>query len=358
MNVEFDHIERFHLIWLVVAIAAVGVYGVWRRRRAMRAFADVRLLGAIAPPVSWSRGLLRIGLIGLALASLVVAVMGPRWGERTETVVKRGIDIMVLLDVSRSMLARDIAPNRLERAKISISDDLLPALGGDRIGLIAFAGAASLKCPLTSDYGFFRLALDEISTRSAPRGGTLIGDAIRKAGEAFSDDLGNYKIILLITDGEDHESFPVEAARGVWQDEQIPIVAVALGDPRAGARIPVESGAGENYLEHEGEVVWSRADFAQLREIAEVSDLDAFIPVGTRDFDLGEIYRERIVPAIDFQRREETEQIARPSRYHPFAAAALALLLIESFIRDGRRRPAKSAATGAILSAEDRSAAA
>jgi Ca-activated chloride channel family protein len=252
------------------------------------------------------------------------------------------------------MLARDIAPNRLERAKISLSDDLLPALGGDRVGLIAFAGAASLKCPLTSDYGFFRLTLDEISTRSAPRGGTLIGGAIRKAGEAFSDDLGNYKIILLITDGEDQESFPVEAARAVWADRQIPIVAVALGDPREGARIPVETGSGEGYLEHRGEVVWSKADFTQLRQVAEVSDLKAFIPVGTRNFDLGEIYRERIVPAIDFQRREETEQIARPSQYHPFAAAALALLLIESFLRDGRRRPARSAATGAILASDER----
>ena len=354
-GVTFDNLRWLNLLWAVLAVLLIGVYGIWQRRRAMRIFATLKPRGIIAPPLSWSRPLIRLALIALALTSLVAAMIGPRWGETTQTVVKRGIDVIVLLDVSRSMLARDIAPNRLERAKISIRDDLLPTLGGDRIALITFAGIESLKCPLTSDYGFFRLALDEVSTKSSPRGGTKIGDAIRKAGKAFSDELENHKIILLITDGEDHDSFPVEAAQGVWEDSEIPIVAVALGDQTEGARVPVATATGESYLEHDGAVVWSRANFDQLRRIANVSDLNAFIPVGTRDFDLGSIYRDTIVPAIDYKERTESEQVSQPSQYHLFAVAALLLLLIDSFLRD-TPRPLASSDSAAVIAARSEAA--
>lgn len=301
-------------------------------------FASANLLGRLTAPVGWTRPLARLALIVLCLAFLVAAIIHPRWGEREQTVMRRGIDVMVLLDVSRSMLARDIAPSRLKRAKLSIRDDLLPALGGDRIGLIAFAGAGTLKCPLTHDYGFFRLALEDVNTTSSPRGGTLIGDAIRKADDAFDDSLDTHKVVLLITDGEDHESYPIEAATNLWSDHKIPIVTVALGDEREGARIPVRTERGEEYLTHDDQVVWSRANFDDLRRIARVSDLNAFVPVGTKNFDLGEIYRERIVPAIEYKERLETERVPLPSRYHAFALAALALLLLDSLLRDGPRR--------------------
>jgi hypothetical protein len=142
--------------------------------------------------------------------------------------------------------------------------------------------------------------------------------------------------VLLITDGEDHKSYPVEAARALWEDKQIPVIVIALGDERQGARIPVRTGQGVEYLEHEGQVVWSRANFDILRRVADVSDLDAFVGVGTRNFDLGEVY-SRIASALDARRQAEAQRVQRPSRYHPFAVAALALLLIDSFLRDGRR---------------------
>ena len=283
-NLEFDQRWLF-LAWLVPVVAAMGIYGIWQRQRELRLFASARLLPRLAPPLGWSRPLARLGLLLLCLLALVAAIIDPRWGEREQRVVRRNIDLMVLLDVSKSMLARDIAPNRLQRAKLSLRDDLLPVLGGDRIGLIAFAGLPSLKCPLTNDYGFFRLALDDVDTSSVARGGTLIGDAIRKAAECFPDKLNTHKVILLITDGEDHESFPVAAAQAVWEDHRIPIIAVALGDEREGARIPLESERGEQYLQYQGQTVWSRANFEDLRRIAAVSELGAFIPAGTRNFD-------------------------------------------------------------------------
>jgi Ca-activated chloride channel family protein len=337
-NLEFDDLRWLNLLWAVLLVAAVGAYGAWQRRRALAVFGSPNLLGRLTTPVGWTRPLVRLVLITLCLTCLVAAIIGPRWGERDQTVVRRGIDVMVLLDVSRSMLARDIAPNRLERAKLSIRDDLLPVLGGDRIGLITFAGVPTLKCPLTHDYGFFRLVLEDVNSKSSPRGGTLIGDAIRKADEAFHDSLDTHKVVVLITDGEDHESYPLEAAVNLWNDSEIPIVTVALGDEREGARIPIRTERGVEYLEYKNKVVWSRANFDDLRRIAQVSNLNAFVPVGTRNFDLGQIYREKIVPAIEYKERQEVERVPLPSQYHVFAVAAFMLLLIDSFLRDGPRR--------------------
>jgi Ca-activated chloride channel homolog len=344
-RLEFDDLRWLMLLWAVAAVGAVGVYGIWQRRRALRRFASVRLLTILAPPMGWVRPLVRMGLVILCLAALVAGIIGPRWGEQEQVLYRRNIDVLVLLDVSRSMLARDIAPNRLERAKLSLRDDLLPALGGDRVGLITFAGATSLACPLTSDYGFFRLTLADVNTNSSPIGGTKIGDAIRKAGESFPDALDTHKIILLITDGEDHDTEPVAAAAGIWEDHKIPIVAVALGDEREGARIPVETTGGEKYLEYEGQLVWSKANFDDLRRIAAVSDLNAFVPVGTRNFDLGEVYRQVIVPKIKYKEQQEKETVPLPSRSHVFAVAALGLLLVDSLLRDHPRRAAAVAST-------------
>ena len=336
-QVEFDNLRWLHLLWVALLVAAISIYGLWQRQRALRLFASADLLPRLAPPIGWLRSVLRIGLVLLSLIALTAAIIGPRWGERDQTVMRRGIDVMILLDVSRSMLARDIAPNRLQRAKVAIRDDLLPALGGDRVGLITFAGVPALASPLTHDYGFFRLALDDVTTKSSPRGGTLIGDAIRKAGDAFHDSLDTHKVVLLITDGEDHESYPIEAAKNLWEDHEVPIVTIALGDEREGARIPIASDRGEEYLTHDDQVVWSRAGFEDLRRIAAVSNLNAFVPVGTRNFDLGQIYREKIVPAIEYKERTDIERVPLPSQYHVFAVVALALLGVDSFLRAGPR---------------------
>jgi len=342
-NLTFDNLRYLNLLWAVGAVILLGVYGAWQRRRALRRFADLSLLPALAPWAGWLRPMSRLALVAGALAALVAALIGPRWGEATQKMVRRNMDVLVLLDVSRSMLARDIAPNRLERAKLAIRDDLLPALGGDRIGLIAFAGKPSVVCPLTTDYGFFRLALADVTTDSAPVGGTLIGDAIRKAGELFKKEIDSHKIILLITDGEDQESLPVEAASGVWQEQKIPVIALALGDPEQGARIPVGSEKSAKYLEYGGKEVWSKANFAELERVAKVSNAGRFIAVGTSNFDLGDIFT-RVARLVRAETQSEEQNIRQPARFHPFAVLALVLILIESFIRDGVRLPPRAGA--------------
>ena len=334
MSVSFDDLGYLHLLWVVLLVVLAGSYAIARRRQALRAFADRALLDRLAPESSWTRPISRLVLQTLALIALVAAILHPRWGEADEIQTSRSIDVMILLDVSRSMLATDIAPNRLERARLAIRDDLLPKLAGDRVGLITFAGTATLACPLTNDYGFFRLALDDVTTRSAARGGTLIGDAIREANAAFDDTEDTSRLVILITDGEDQESFPVDAARDLWSDRKVPVVAMALGDEREGARIPMETG---DFQRYEGQIIWSRANFDDLRRVAAASGLNAFLGVGTRDFDLGEIYTQ-IVNSIEFQQRTEVERIQQPSRYHLFAVLALLLIGWDSFLRDGIRR--------------------
>ncbi len=335
-DLTFDDLRWLHLLWAVLAVALIGLFGVWQRQRALRRFASANLLGRLVPGAGWVRPVTRLLLVLATLIALVAALIGPRWGEATQQMIRRNVDVMILLDVSRSMLAEDIVPSRLERAKLALRDDLLPAMGGDRVGLITFAGTATLSCPLTTDYGFFRLALEDVGVRSAARGGTLIGDAVRLAGEVFADEIDTHKIIVLITDGEDQESFPVEAAANVWEEQQIPIVALPLGDPEQGARVPVRPGADE-YVQYEGDVVWSKADFATLERMTAVSDQGVFVPVGTSNFHLDEIYRE-VVGRMRADEQAEQRSIHQPSRYHPFAVAALLFLLVDSLLRDGPRR--------------------
>lgn len=328
-GVSFDNPIWLHLMWVVGVVVAIGIYGMRQRRLGMQRFADVALWPRLVPATNRAAAFLRLGLIGASLALLAVALANPRWGGEPRSVFRRNVDVFVLLDVSRSMLADDLAPNRLERARLALRDDLVGALSGEHVGLITFAGDALLACPLTNDYGALRLALDDVTVRSVERGGTLIGDAIRAASDAFQTKLDTHKLVILVTDGEDHESFAVEAAAAAWEEQQISTIAVALGDPQRGARIPVNTQTGQHYVQHDGQDVWSKADFESLRRIVSVSEQGVLIPAGTGDFDLGAVYRQ-LVRAIRFEETTEQRQTHRPLRYHAFALAALVLVLLDS----------------------------
>src|SRR5262245_49397349 len=182
-----------------------------RRRRAAEAFVAQAMWSRILPPDSPSRFWSKLLLREVALIAGLVALAGPRFGAQYEEVIPRGSDLYMLIDVSRSMLAQDVPPSRLGRAKADVAA-LVNRLDGERIGLIAFAGQAVVKCPLTVDYDAFRRSLDELDPSSAPRGGTAIGDAIRKALEVFQARTERDQAILLSTDGGDQEWSPIEAA--------------------------------------------------------------------------------------------------------------------------------------------------
>ncbi len=241
----------------------------------------------------------RILLIGACLSLSVFALMRPQAPAGVETVSGNRVraDIMIAIDVSRSMLAEDASPNRLARAKAEISE-FVDRLVGHRVGLVAFAGRAAVLSPLTSDYGYFRLVLREVDTESVARGGTRIGDAVRRATRAFGPARNVPRILLLITDGEDHDSFPKDAL-----DETIAagirVIAIGFGsesgstitvtDPETGVRRQIRDGAGN--------VVISRLDGELLRELALATE-GIYIPAGTSIIDLDSIVAEHIDPLI------------------------------------------------------------
>ena len=176
-------------------------------------FIEAGILDRIKISVSPVRRRWKTALALLGIGFIAVGLARPGWNPEAETIERRGRDVVFLLDVSRSMLAEDLAPNRLERAKLAIQD-AVEGLQGDRVGLVIFAGHALVKCPLTHDYGFFKLMLEDVSTESISRGGTMIGDAIRKTlEEVFDEQFKQYKDLILITDGEDPHTSPSDTRR-------------------------------------------------------------------------------------------------------------------------------------------------
>ena len=241
------------------------------------------------------------------------------------------------------MLAEDVAPNRLERAKAEIRD-LLELLDGDQVGLVAFAGRASIVAPLTPDFGFVRLALDDTGPHSVTRGGTRLEEPIRKAVAGFGDAGEVSRSILLITDGEDHDSFPMQAAREA-AERGIPILAIGFG-AEGGAEIPItDPGTAARTLlrDADGAVIRSRLDGELLREMA-LATGGAYIPAGTGVLDLESIYRRHIAPLT----RGRLDARARAVRNDAFQwAVMMALLALLGAVMSTARRPARSVGRGA-----------
>jgi Ca-activated chloride channel family protein len=333
---RFAALAYAHFLWLLPALLVLYIYAFARKRQALVEFLEVVLTPRLVPTLSrvrqWCKALCLIGAVGC----LVLALMQPQWGQEWQEVQRQGRDLMIVLDVSRSMLAEDVVPNRLARAKSDIKDlvQVLQKEGGNRLGLVVFAGQASLQCPLTLDYGFFLQQLNQVGLHTVTRGGTLIGDAIRKALSAFGPLANNYRDIILITDGEDHDSFPVEAAKAAAA-EQVSIYTIGLGDAVSGTRVPVSGTPGQRtYVQYQGHEVLSRMQPALLLEIARLTG-GAYVPAGTRAIELDRIYTEKIAPKA----RRQTAMTKRERfihRYQWFVLAGVLLLAIDMLVREGR----------------------
>ncbi len=317
----------FGLAWLLLAI-----YSDRRKQRAREAFVSQSMWSRILPEESrfrfWLKQMLRV----VAIVASLVALAGPRYGTEIEQIIPRGSDLYVLIDVSRSMLAEDVAPSRLGRAKADVSA-LVNRLQGERVGLIAFAGQAVVKCPLTVDYDSFRRALQELDPSSAPRGGTAIGDAIRKGLDVFQGNVERDQAMLIITDGDDQQSYPLEAAT-VASEHNVTIFTVGLGDSDQGARIPQKEDT-KSFVEYNGEQVWSKLDGSLLEEIA-LKTSGVYVPAGTKAYDLGELYSSHLQGrrAKDAETQERTR---RSEQYQFFLGIAVIALIIDLCISPFRK---------------------
>lgn len=350
---EWQHPQFLYLsLPVCVGWILLALYSKRRRTQAREAFVAQAMWSRVLPESSAVRFWIKLFLCETVIITGLVALAGPRFGTQYEHVVPRGSDLYVLIDVSRSMLADDVAPSRLERARADVSA-LVNRLEGERIGLVAFAGQAVVKCPLTVDYDSFRRALNELDPGSAPRGGTAIGDAIRKALEVFQARADRDQAVLLITDGDDQESYPLEAA-AVAAERKVTIFTVGLGDSEQGSRIPQNSNASA-FVEHEGQQVWSRLDGKLLQEIA-IRTSGVYIPAGTRAYDLGELYVNHLQGRKGDDATSQ-QRIRKAERFQIFLAMTLLALLADLCISpySRQRQDAFSTSSGRV-SGPDRSA--
>ena len=325
-------------LWLLAAVAALAVLGVvrLRQRRALLA----RLAGPqarrLAPLAGAARPAARLGLSASGLLLLALALARPQCGTRAELSRRYGVDLVVALDVSRSMLARDVKPDRLSRATLEVGA-LLDSLAGDRVGVVVFAGEAFVQCPLTTDYAAARLFLRAVSPQSVPQQGSDLGNALLAAGEvleASSAGAGRAKVVLLVTDGEDLEGAAAEAAASL-AEAGVRIHALAVGSP-AGEPIPVVDAAGRitGYKkDRKGDPVVTRLDLATLRSVVEKGGGELWEPgVGER----GLAGFRRALDTLEKGELESRLTVQYEDRYALAAFPGLLLLLAGLLVAEGR----------------------
>lgn len=331
---SFGHPRMLILMAAVLPLLVVFLYWAWHRKRALISrFVQSRLLAQLTVGVSPRRQWVRLGLLVSAVACLFVALARPQWGFDWVEARQRGLDIVVAVDTSRSMLATDVVPNRLARAKLATLD-LMRLAKEDRLGLVAFAGTAFLQCPLTLDEDAFRQSLDALEPGIIPEGGTAIAEAIRTAMGAFKDTPENHKILVLFTDGEDHEEGAVPAAvEAAKAGLRIFTVGVGTAD---GELLRVSDGKGRfEYLKDEsGNVVKSRLNESLLKELSSAAQGFHLNLQGARTMN---VLYERGLSVLP--KSESSARLFRryQERFGWPLLLAIVLLLVETFFPERRR---------------------
>ncbi len=332
---RFAHPEYLYGLYLIPVLIILYWYLSKNRNKLLNNFADKKLHKIILPALSKGKGLLRFVIILFAVLFLFIAAANPQIGTKIENVKESGIDIYVCLDVSLSMQAQDIKPSRLEKAKFEISN-LIQKLRGDRIGLILFAGEAFVQFPLTSDYSAANLFLSAAGVNSVPEQGTAIASAINLATKSFDYSSKTEKVIVMFTDGEDHQG-DIQGAISNAKEHGIKIYTIGLGSPD-GAPIPVYNSQGQQVgfkKDQSGNIVLTKLDESTLKDIASETGGDYFRAANGRD-ELDIIYKKlSSLRKTEFGEKKITDYA---DRFYYFLAPAILLLLLEFFISE-RKSP-------------------
>lgn len=264
---RFANPQYLYLLILVPLLALLLLYFSERKKRSLQQFGKLSLISHLMPEVSRKRTALKASVLLLAFTLQVLVVAGPQFGAKLETMKRKGIEIMIALDVSNSMNAPDITPSRLEMAKMAVSR-LVDKLSNDRVGMVVFAGQAYIQLPITSDYPSAKMFLSSISTNMIDVQGTAIGSAINLCANSFSPDADVNKTILVITDGENHEDDAVQATAAAFSSKGIRTYTVGMGSSK-GSPIPVRAGSTSDFIkDSEGNVVITKIDEDALMQIA------------------------------------------------------------------------------------------
>ena len=322
----------FYLFWCLVPLIFFMVWGMRKKQQLTIKFCGNPLLTKLVHPGVEKRHRSKTIFVVLAILFLILALTRPRWGYQWENLHQRGVDVIVALDVSSSMLAEDIKPNRLERAKRKISD-LLNMMEGDRIGLVAFAGTSFVQCPLTLDYGAARLFLSAIDTQLIPIQGTALGNAIKTSVKAFRSQEKKSKALILITDGEDQTGKALSAAK-LASDQGVKIYTIGIGG-EIGAPLPNPSGAGGFRKNQQGEVILSKLDETTLQQIA-LETGGSYVRSVTGDIDLNTIYKDQIKKNIEKKELKSERRKIWQERFQWFIFIALIFLVAETCLSEKR----------------------
>lgn len=321
-----------HILWLLLALPVWlwAAHRLLRARRRLAAWVDEKNAPFLLPGRNPAAAARRIWLRTLALACLILALARPQWGFHWEEITRRGLDLLVVLDTSRSMTAADIKPSRLQQAKWGIHD-LLRALRGDRVGLIPFAGSSLLQCPLTTDYAAFAMTLDDLYCGIIPRGGTAIAQALRTAIDSFPDDTTADRCILLVTDGEDHEGDPLSLLPEL-KEKGIRLYAIGIGTLE-GEMIPGDASTGSAYFkDRKGQIVKTTLHEDILQQLA-TSTGGAYVRSAAGDTGLERVFRESINKLKRSEAESRTARINEERFQWPLLLSLL-LLLLESLTPD------------------------
>lgn len=260
---RFAHPDFLYLLFILPALIVFYIYAMAQKKKAIKKYGNLELLAELMPEVSRGRQRLKFWLLFGAIAMVIFVIAGPQFGSKLETVKRQGVEIMVCLDVSNSMLAEDVSPNRLEKAKQMLSK-LTDGFNDDKMGLIVFAGDAFTQLPITSDYISAKMFLSSINPSMVSTQGTAIGAAINLALRSFTPSETSDKTIILITDGENHEDDAVKAAAAA-AEKNIHVNIVGMGDPK-GSPIPI-AGANNYMKDKDGNVVITKLNEQMCQEI-------------------------------------------------------------------------------------------
>lgn len=331
----FANPSAWHLLWLLPLIAGALHWFYIRRCKKASLFIQEHLQNELAQGFSKKQYRLKAVFVMAAFVFIVMSISRPQWGFTQRPVKRHGLDIMVVIDVSKSMLTQDVKPSRLERTKLAIKDLVMKLNGSDHIGLIAFAGNAMVICPLTYDYNGFILSLDDLSTDTIARGGTNISQAIDEAVKAYSGMTDSDKAVVLVTDGEDEEGDVKEAARRA-KEKGLRIFTVGVGT-RAGDLIQVANADGqlEFLKDSDGNYVKSHLNENLLQQIAYITG-GAYVRSGEAQFGLDYLYERQL---SKLKKHDSEEKMAKlyDERFQWPLTFTFILLLAETFLLTQRK---------------------
>ncbi len=331
---QFAHINYLYFLLVIPILIIIFIFSSQIKKKAIKSFGDINIISGLMPNVSVKRPRLKFILLLFALTFLIFGIAGPQFGSKLRKVKREGIEMIFAIDVSNSMMAEDIKPNRLERAKQAISK-LIDKLHNDKIGLIVFAGDAYTQLPITTDYSAAKMFLSTVSPAIVPKQGTAIGAAIKLGMNSFSPDNTKSKALIIITDGENHEDNPVAMAEKA-KEKGIVVYTIGMGLPK-GAPIPVVNRNGQRDFktDRNGKIVITKLDEKMLQEIASAGN-GIYIRANNSNAGINTLYKK--INKMDKTEIESKIYSEYDERFQYPIAIALFLLFVEFIILERKNK--------------------